>query len=151
MVAIKIHKQFLETFQISQANFSCSISKNKWSTLSVCPLFHSSSIIVNYLEFLPCGSNWCALSFVVYLTSQLVIFIPSFLPANIISVSCCDRLCGLVVRVPGFRFRGPSFDSQLYKIFWEIVGLEQAPLSLVRLTEELLGKSGSGSGLGNQH
>jgi hypothetical protein len=28
-----------------------------------------------------------------------------------------DRLCGLVVRVPGYNSRGPGFDSQRYKIF----------------------------------
>jgi hypothetical protein len=26
-----------------------------------------------------------------------------------------DRLCGLVVRVPGYRSGGPGFDSQHYK------------------------------------
>jgi hypothetical protein len=49
-----------------------------------------------------------------------------------------DRLCGLVVRVPGYRSRGPAFDSRRYQIFWEVVGLERGPLSLVRITEELL-------------
>jgi hypothetical protein len=37
-----------------------------------------------------------------------------------ISESCIsdwDRLCGLVVRVPGYRFRGAGFDSQRYEIF----------------------------------
>jgi hypothetical protein len=29
-----------------------------------------------------------------------------------------DCLCGLVVRVPGYRPRGPGFDSQWYHIFW---------------------------------
>jgi hypothetical protein len=28
-----------------------------------------------------------------------------------------DRLCGLVVRVPGYRSRGPGFDSRWYQIF----------------------------------
>jgi hypothetical protein len=42
-----------------------------------------------------------------------------------------DRLCGLVVRVPGFDFRR-------YKIFCEVVGPERGPLSLVRIIEELL-------------
>jgi hypothetical protein len=41
-----------------------------------------------------------------------------------------DRLCGLVVRVP-------VFDSRRYQIFWEVVGLERGPLSLVRIIEEL--------------
>jgi hypothetical protein len=45
-----------------------------------------------------------------------------------------DRLCGLVVRVP------------FYQIFWEVVGPEQGPLSLVSTTEELLGRNSSGSG-----
>jgi hypothetical protein len=27
------------------------------------------------------------------------------------------RLCGLVVRVPGYRSRGPGCDSPLYQIF----------------------------------
>jgi hypothetical protein len=49
-----------------------------------------------------------------------------------------DRFCGLVVIVPDCRSRGPGFYSRRYQIFWEVVGLEQGPLSLVRITEELL-------------
>jgi hypothetical protein len=61
-----------------------------------------------------------------------------------------DRLCGLVVRVPGYRSRGHGFDSRGYKIFWEVMGLERGPLSLVRVTEELLEWKSSGSCLGNR-
>jgi hypothetical protein len=39
------------------------------------------------------------------------------------------------------------FDSRHYQIFWEVVGLERGPLSLVSITEELLGRKSSGSGL----
>ena len=49
---------------------------------------------------------------------------------HLLSVS--DRLCGLVVRVSGYRYRGPGFDPWRYQIFWVVVGLERGPLSLVR-------------------
>jgi hypothetical protein len=49
-----------------------------------------------------------------------------------------DLLCGLVVRVPGYRSKGPGFDSRRYQIFWEVVGLERGPLNLMRIIEELL-------------
>ena len=48
---------------------------------------------------------------------------------------------GLVVRVSGYRYRGPGFDPRRYQIFWVVVGLERGPLSLVSLVrsiEELL-------------
>jgi hypothetical protein len=61
-----------------------------------------------------------------------------------------DRLCGLVVRVPGYRSRDPVFDSRRYQIFWEVVGLERGPLSLVRIIEELLEWKSSGSGQENR-
>jgi hypothetical protein len=40
-----------------------------------------------------------------------------------------------------------GFDSQYYQIFWEVVGLERGPLSLVSTTEELLERKSCGSGL----
>jgi hypothetical protein len=56
----------------------------------------------------------------------------------------CDRLCGLVVRVLGYRSGGPgpipgttSF-SEKKKRERTVVGLERGPLSLVSTTEELL-------------
>jgi hypothetical protein len=62
-----------------------------------------------------------------------------------------DRLCGLVVRVPGYRSRGPGFGFLRYQTFWEVVGLERSPLSLVSTTEELLGRNSGGSGLENRY
>ena len=32
-------------------------------------------------------------------------------------ISVYDRLCGLVVRVSGYRYRGPGFDPRRYQIF----------------------------------
>jgi hypothetical protein len=58
--------------------------------------------------------------------------------------------CGLVVRVPGYRSRGFGFSSRRYQIFWEVVGLEWGPLSLVSATEELLRSNNSGFGLENR-
>jgi hypothetical protein len=40
-----------------------------------------------------------------------------------------------------------GFDSRRYQIFWEVVGLERGPLSLVSTTEELLGRNSNGFGL----
>jgi hypothetical protein len=47
-----------------------------------------------------------------------------------------DRLCGLVVRVLGYRSRGPGSIPGHYQK--KVVGLERGPLSLVSTTEELL-------------
>jgi hypothetical protein len=47
-----------------------------------------------------------------------------------------DRLCGLVVRVLGYRSGGPcSIPGTTKK---KVVGLERGPLSLVSTAEELL-------------
>jgi hypothetical protein len=47
-----------------------------------------------------------------------------------------DRLCGLVVRVLGYRSGGPGSIPGTTKN--KVVGLERGPLSLVSTTEELL-------------
>jgi hypothetical protein len=49
------------------------------------------------------------------------------------TVFSLDCLCGLMVRVAGYRFRGPGFYSRHYQIFWDHWG----PLNLVSTTEEL--------------
>jgi hypothetical protein len=47
-----------------------------------------------------------------------------------------DRLCGLVVRVLGYRSGGPgSIPGTTRK---KVMGLEQGPLKFVSTTEELL-------------
>jgi hypothetical protein len=43
-----------------------------------------------------------------------------------------------------------EFDSRRYQIFWEVVGLQPGPLSLVSKIEELLERKSSGSGLENR-
>jgi hypothetical protein len=58
-----------------------------------------------------------------------------------------DRLCGLVVRVSGYRSGGPGFDSRALQGKRKVVDLDRSPLSLVSTTEGLLGRNSSGSGL----
>jgi hypothetical protein len=58
-------------------------------------------------------------------------------------VWCRDQSSWLQIQRSGF-------DSQFYQIFWEVVGLERGPLSLVSATEELLGRKSSGSGPGSR-
>jgi hypothetical protein len=55
----------------------------------------------------------------------------------------CDRLCGLVVRVPGYRSRGSGSISFSTKDFVN-------PLSLVSTIEELLERKGSCYGIENR-
>jgi hypothetical protein len=40
-----------------------------------------------------------------------------------------------------------EFNSRCYQIFWEVVGRDQGPLSLVNATEELLGRNSGASSL----
>jgi hypothetical protein len=53
---------------------------------------------------------------------------------------CGDRLCGLVVRVLGYRSGGPGSipGTTRFSEKETVVGLERDPLSLVSTTEELL-------------
>jgi hypothetical protein len=67
---------------------------------------------------------------------------------NVRTIRICgyisSALYGIVVRVPDYR---SGFESLRYQIFWEVVGLEWGPLSLVSTIEELLGRKNTGFGL----
>jgi hypothetical protein len=58
-----------------------------------------------------------------------------------------DRVCDLVVRVAGYRSRGPGIYFRRYHISWEVVDLERGPLSVVSTIEEVLERKSSGFGL----
>jgi hypothetical protein len=58
-----------------------------------------------------------------------------------------DCLCGLVVRVPGYRSRGPGSIPGATRFFEKYLGVERGSLSLVITIEELLERKSSGSGL----
>jgi hypothetical protein len=52
-----------------------------------------------------------------------------------------DQICGLVIRVPGYRSWGVGSISGATRFFWEVVSLELGPLSLVSTSEELTVKA----------
>jgi hypothetical protein len=56
---------------------------------------------------------------------------------------------GLMINSSWLQIHRPGLNSRHYQIFWEVVGLERGPLSLMSTTEELLGRKRSGSGLEN--
>jgi hypothetical protein len=57
-----------------------------------------------------------------------------------ICIQNCDRLCGLEVRVLGYRSGGPgSIPGTTRK--QKVMGLERGPLSLESTTEELLDRT----------
>jgi len=35
----------------------------------------------------------------------------------VVVLAVVDRLCGLLVRVSGYRYRGPGYDPRRYQIF----------------------------------
>jgi hypothetical protein len=53
----------------------------------------------------------------------------------------------MVVRLSALPAGHPLQQFQRYQIFWEVVGLDRGPLSLVSTIEELLERKSSGSGL----
>jgi hypothetical protein len=55
-----------------------------------------------------------------------------------------------IENIRNYRSRSTGHDSRRLQIFREAVGLERGPLSLVRKTEELLGRKSSGSSLENR-
>jgi hypothetical protein len=57
---------------------------------------------------------------------------------EIVNTISCGRLCGLVVRVIGYRSGGPSSIPGTTRRKKKGVGLEWGPPSLVSKTEELL-------------
>jgi hypothetical protein len=61
-----------------------------------------------------------------------------------------DCLCGLVIRVPGYRSRSLDSIPGATRFFWEVVHLERSSPSLVGIIEELLGRKSSSCGLENR-
>jgi hypothetical protein len=70
-------------------------------------------------------------------------------PCFVIKLTALIVIFGLVVRVPCYRSRVPGSIPGASHIFWEVVGLERGPLSLVSTIKEILGRKSSGSCLEN--
>jgi hypothetical protein len=90
----------------------------------------SSSRLISHSVYMLCQ----LLSLLVKFISYWIKSFPNIFPLSLNT----DRLWGLVVRVLGYRSRDPELDSRRYQIFWEVVRLKRDPLSVVRITEELL-------------
>ena len=130
---------FYQFVVIENAAFNRRINGEAWKTSNK---NHAPSEMVEYQankentffvsDFRPRVVIFCNLIFLwaVYVELFAVQFVFVFIRG--------DRLCGLVVRVSGYRYRGLGFDSRRYQIFWVVAGLERGPLSLVRSIEELL-------------
>jgi hypothetical protein len=75
-----------------------------------------------------------------------------FTVKNLLLIKCrpTQCLCGLVVRVPDYRSKGPGSIPQRYQIFWKALCLERGPLSLVSTMEELLERESNFSRLTTQ-
>ena len=103
-------------------------------SLQPCLIRHALKI---FFDLFFCFVFMCQLGFSAYPDWGFSVFFLSC-KANARVYLAKDRLCGLVVRVSGYRYRGLGFDSRRYQIFWVVVGLERGSLSLVRSIEELL-------------
>jgi hypothetical protein len=57
------------------------------------------------------------------------------------------RLADRMHRSSWLQIQKSGFEIRRHQIYWEVVGLERGPLSLVSTTEELLGRKSSGFGL----
>jgi hypothetical protein len=122
------------TFYACNLEGSCLVSGRDTSRPDLSYSWVSSVRIGNYVNYTEKYFH-----FLTYIGSVLVLlhFI-SHRPFLHFVFPVPNRLCGLVVRVPGYRSRSPVFDSRRYQIFWEVVGLERDPLRFVRIIEELL-------------
>jgi hypothetical protein len=73
--------------------------------------------------------------------NTVIVKVPHELNNTLLEIESCrfvlDRLCGLVVRVLGYRSGGPGSIPGTTRIK-KVVGLERGPLSLVSTTEEIL-------------
>jgi hypothetical protein len=80
------------------------------------------------IVFIRCSYGRCVVFFQIFMLSRKVLAVAQLTGGRLsecyvrislfaISLPHTDRLCGLVVRVSGYRYRGLGFDSRRYQIF----------------------------------
>jgi hypothetical protein len=105
------------------------------------PLRRKGPAILSYFRhtvLVTAQQQWRIKWYSVLLESSSIYLADPYISRSYGTYRLIDRLCGLVLRVSGYRSRGSGFDSRPYQIFWEVGGLERGPLSFVRTIEELL-------------
>jgi hypothetical protein len=75
----------------------------------------------------PVFTHWECVMQVLYVVYLMSLCVPPCYLCNVI-VCLTVRLCGLVVRVLGYKSGDPGFDSQHNRIIREVVGLERGKL-----------------------
>jgi len=126
----------------------------QFRTLTLCNHNVGFRVLCQFVQENPDSASVCAIGAWLPLTAFSCSFQVSVIQSDTtfdiyIAKRCSDRLCGLVVRVSGYRYRGPGFDSRRYQIFWVVVGLERGPLSLNQL-RSYLNKKVAAPGLENR-
>jgi hypothetical protein len=136
-------------------NISVQRAENYWCTFIIFFLY-----VVKWKFASGCSLTWSTriVTFVAFrkVCRIYVQFLKKFAVKNLakkmkLTLDCDGDVFNFyLLRVPGYRSRGPGFDSRRHQIFWKVVGLERGSLSLVSTIEELLGRNSSGSGLENR-
>jgi hypothetical protein len=167
---VEVHRRFEQIFYLLHQGWKWTMS-NIGSVLFVASYYtfgpdyvevgrSSETSVLLYCSkchHIPSTLNW---RFVWYFYG-VVVRVPGY-TTEMYCVSCEVRtefLCYVEESRPPLWSSGQSFWLQIhrsgfdfwrYQIFWEVVGLERGPFSLVSTTEELLERKSSGSGLENR-
>jgi hypothetical protein len=106
-------------------------------SVSKCPEIRVKLTTDQYHRWTSCSANRLCGVFVLFLclgswiwpgitNGHFPLYSDKYIFLRIVSLLVkCDRLCGLVVRVSGYRYRGLGFDPRRYQIFWVVVGSTQ--------------------------
>ena len=92
--------------------------KKKLMTIVICDVLKLISITFSKMLFLfIISSLFLPHSEFIAFPRQNLLTLRLLMSYIYIYIYIYDRLCGLVVRVSGYRYGGPGFDSRRYQIF----------------------------------